>query len=210
MFIETKYGIRLEVADEDQGLIHISETSPQGTTSRKTEDYIRCYSCPRLNCSEETPTGSDKAKPTGYRYRLFPDWQTSYLWYDLSQDTEPDNADDPYVDLDVIEERYPTLSPYYQAWRQVYETEFEKQECHLGSGAEVFPDVNDRISWEVEGYFIACWLALRSNVHSVEYIPRSTQYIIDKGRIEKVLSEFLRDLTKDAQGCSGMLTPGSG
>jgi len=35
IFIKTKYGIRLEVADEDQELIRISETSLQGNAPRK-------------------------------------------------------------------------------------------------------------------------------------------------------------------------------
>lgn len=99
----------------------------------------------------------------------------------------------------MIEKRYPILSPYHQAWRQVHETKFEKQGCRLGSGAEVFPDINDRISWEIEGYFIACWLALRSDVHSVEYSPISQKYILDKDGVEERLSELLRDLTKEIE-----------
>ena len=79
----------------------------------------------------------------------------------------------------------------------MYETEFEKQECHLGSGAEVFPDLDDRIAWDVEGFVLACWLALRSDVHSVEYTPRSVEYKIEKGTIENVFLEFLRDMTQE-------------
>jgi hypothetical protein len=148
----------------------------------------------RIARLEAAVDASTKANQPLYHYRLFPDWQTSYLWYDLTKHTD---LDDPYIDMDDIEERYPSLAPYYEAWQQVYETQFEKAECHLGSSAEVFSDLDDRIAWDVEGFFLACWLVLRDDVQSVEYMPRSKKYRIEKGTIEKVLLAFLQDITDE-------------
>lgn len=202
MFIETKYGIRLEITGKEHGLMHVSDTSQQalGNESLQTSDCTCCYESSKLTLlwSETVPIDLGKRKHPLHYYRLFPEWQTSYLWYDLSQDETIDANTDTHIDFNVIEERYPTLSPYFKAWRQVYETQFEKQECHLGSGEEVFLDSDSRITWEMEGFFIACWLAFRSDVHSVEYVPRSTKYKIEKGNIENVLSKFLRDVPRES------------
>ena len=122
----------------------------------------------------------------------------------MSLSTNIHDIDDPHVNLEVIQERYPILSPYYQAWRQRYETEFERQELHLGSDAEVFPDVADRISWDVEGLMIACSLALQNDVLSVEYIPRSTRYQVEKGTIETDLPDFLLDIMKEEALAEGV------
>jgi hypothetical protein len=103
--------------------------------------------------------------------------------------------DDSHIDLDTIEKWYPLLAPYYEAWQQVYEKQFETAGCHLGSGAEVFSDPDDRVAWGVEGFFIAYWLVLQSDVQSVEYMPQSKKYNIQKGKIGKVLLEFLQDMT---------------
>ena len=107
-----------------------------------------------------------------YRYRLFPDWQTSYLWYD-DQGPLP-SPGQSHVDANVIERRYPLLDPFYFEWREIYESAFEQQKCHLGSGKEVFAEVHERVAWETEGFLIACWLALQDDVEEVEYKSSGT------------------------------------
>ncbi|KAF2127572.1 hypothetical protein P153DRAFT_387314 [Dothidotthia symphoricarpi CBS 119687] len=179
IFIETTYGLRLEIPDEGQLRMRVLEATAQHLEDRSSD--------------------SNDDRPAGLHYRLFPDWQTSYLWYDSSQNTMPDDDEGPDVDLDVIKERYPSLSPYYETWRQVYETEFEKQECHLGSSAEVFPDRDDRIVWDVEGFLLACWLVLRPEVRSVEYAPRSATYVVEKNNINNVALTFLQDLAGEME-----------
>jgi hypothetical protein len=34
--------------------------------------------------------------------------------------------------------RYPSLELFYFQWQETYESTFEGQECHLGSGKEIF------------------------------------------------------------------------
>lgn len=108
--------------------------------------------------------------PHPYTYRLFPDWQTSYLWYG---DSYPPAIEDGYwqVEGQEISSRYPMLAPYYFAWQGLYELAFVEQCCHLGQGPEVFPDARERAAWKVEGALMAAWLALGENVGMVEYKP---------------------------------------
>jgi hypothetical protein len=95
----------------------------------------------------------------------------------------------------VIEGRYPNLATFYFEWRDIYETSFERQECHLGVNAPTFPQVEELVSWATEGFLMACWLALQDNVTEVEYGPRDTKYYcLDKGRLEQELLRFLTDM----------------
>ena len=92
-------------------------------------------------------------------------WYTTHLWY---KDWTFDTLD---VDRDVIESRYPHLATFYFEWRDIYETSFERQECHCGVRAPPFPQVEELVSWATEGFLMACWLALQDNVTEVEYEP---------------------------------------
>ncbi|KAG5292903.1 hypothetical protein I7I48_05134 [Histoplasma ohiense] len=127
-----------------------------------------------------------------YHYRLFPDWQTSYLWYDTRSPHNP--PDEIHVDEDIIEARYPTLAPFYFAWQDIYENSFTAQGCDRGSGLDVFPDIAVRIGWEVEGLLIACWLVLQDDVEQVKYEPATGTYSIRKDNLGDILRQFLTDM----------------
>lgn len=176
-FLETKYGLRIDISDSEDRKFTVSNKA----------------------------SGSPRTQKTPSRhYRMFPDWQTSFLWKHASNkertntahdddddDGEDDDDDSPEVDDEVIEARYPTLWPHYEAWQQRYETAFEDQGCHLGSGAEVFPDAVERIAWDVEGLLMASWLALKEDVVAVDYLPRSKQYDLKGTSIDEELPRFL-------------------
>ncbi|KAN0074279.1 hypothetical protein V8E54_008216 [Elaphomyces granulatus] len=125
---------------------------------------------------------------TQLSYRIFPSYCTTYLWYkDWTFNTL-------VVDEEVIEGRYPNLATFYFEWRDIYETSFERQECHLGVKAPTFPQVEELVSWATEGFLMACWLALQDNVTEVEYGPRDTKYCLEKGRLDQELLRFLTDM----------------
>lgn len=96
-----------------------------------------------------------------------------------------------------ISSRYPILASYYFDWQELYESAFEDQGCHLDQSAEVFPDAHERAAWKMEGFLIACWLALREDVDTVEYKPegKGKAYLLE-GNVGKgeILREFLRDV----------------
>jgi len=192
LLFETKYGLRLELYRRcNSYLIEICNSSP------KTK--------PRPNRSENTtiertspsipksvgPKNADHTRRR-YRYRIFPDWQTSFLWHDPEWLKDP--GDDCEVEDETIESLYPALAPFFFAWREVHETEFEKQECHLGGDAEVFPDVRARVAWETEGFLMSCWLARQNEVESVEYSPDSKTYRVEKDTMCLELQKFLGDM----------------
>ncbi|CAI4213077.1 unnamed protein product [Parascedosporium putredinis] len=98
---------------------------------------------------------------------------------------------DSAVEDEVIESRYPTLAPCFTAWREIYEDAFEEQECNLGSGKEVFPNVELRVAWYTEGFLMACWLVLQPGVDSVEFASVGKTYRLDKASVGEKLKEFL-------------------
>jgi len=189
LLFETKYGLRLEICRRSNNyLIEICDSSPNAKPSPDLSEDTTIEST-----SPSVPK-SVGAYQTGrrYRYRIFPDSHTSFIWYDPDPEWLKDH--DCTVEEETVESRYPALAPFFFAWRDVYETEFERQECHLGSHAEVFPDVRARVAWETEGIFMSCWLALQNEVESVEYSPRPKSYRIEKDTIGLELQKFLGDM----------------
>ena len=75
-----------------------------------------------------------------------------------------------------------------------HESAFEKQGCHLGSGASSFPNAQELAAWEVEGCLIACWLALSDDVERVEYWPGEKSYLVKRDGVEGVLERVLKDV----------------
>lgn len=101
---------------------------------------------------------------------------------------------DSTIDDEDIESRYPQLAPPFFAWRETYEAAFEEQDIHLGSKAEVFPDIEVRVAWYVEGFLMAIWLILQSKVESVEFSPAGKPYRLDKASVSGMLKAFLDEM----------------
>lgn len=177
--LDTKYGLRLNFKNGQITTVHIVPTPSQPVIDPPT---TKPHTTNKVLLPPQSP------KPC-YSYRLFPDWQTSYLWYDT-----PSAEGHVHVDEDDISSRYPALAGYYFAWQEAYESAFKKQGCHLGVPAEVFPDAHDRAAWEVEGCLIACWLALRGDVEKVKYQPTKKAYLLKKHEVGDVLKGFLKDV----------------
>ncbi|KAL2368234.1 hypothetical protein RJ035_008088 [Blastomyces gilchristii] len=170
LFLETAYGLQLTVVN-----------------------------CGDINSTVDISTEVDQRhrvepqrRECQYHYRLFPDWQTSYLWYDTRSPHNP--PDEIHVDEDIIEARYPTLAPFYFAWQDIYEGSFTAQGCDRGSGLDVFPDIAVHIGWEVEGLLIACWLVLQDDVEQVKYELATGMYWIKKDNLGDILRQFLTDM----------------
>ena len=95
---------------------------------------------------EETTTPS-------YKYRLFPEFEAGFFWYDV---TWPGNPDDEYmVDEDEVVERYGNAWwSAYEKWMDRYQKAFKEQECDLGSHEHPFPDMGERL--HVRRYDVRC------------------------------------------------------
>ncbi|KAL1837275.1 hypothetical protein VTJ49DRAFT_4061 [Mycothermus thermophilus] len=148
--------------------------------------------------SSSTPTTQPKSP--GYRYHIEPDYQTSFLWYDTNW---PGNPDDQYnVEEQVLEERYSAaFCRAWDAWVDRYTRGFEANECHHGSGAEPFPDRNERLAWELEGLLLATWLALQSDVDRVtlQDYELKKEYAIEKAGVGETVERFWKDLKERYQ-----------
>ncbi|KAK2765547.1 hypothetical protein FQN54_008401 [Arachnomyces sp. PD_36] len=173
LLFETAYGLRIIVHNDDR-----SHTTIEITTSQSSDNQA----------DQRVQDAADQL----YHYRLKPDWQTSFLWYDIYWPHNP--PDETHVDEETIEERYPSLASFYFAWQTLYEDWFTTRDCHRGSGLDVFPDVASRVGWEVEGFLFACWLALQSDVEQVEYEVDTGTYSIRKENLSSVAQTFLADV----------------
>ena len=122
-------------------------------------------------------------------YRILPDWQTSFLWKDAKFLT--DGSEDSHIDDEEIEILYPRFAPAFFDWREFYEAAFVKQELHLGSNKELFPQLEDRVSWGVEGSLMAAWLVLQPDVDTVEYNMDGEMYLFRKDNVDVELNLFL-------------------
>lgn len=129
-----------------------------------------------------------------HRYILLPSLETSYLWYDTQPPTCTAQIE-AEIEEDTIFQRYPALAPFYRPWRESYEEALTQQEIHPGAHAHVFPDLEERVAWEVAAYMIACDLALQGDVKCVEYhfAEVARTHNITKGNMDTSVVEFLED-----------------
>lgn len=118
--------------------------------------------------------------------RLFPSWQTSGLWH------APGSSNgSPEIDESEIKALYPVHAPFLSSWRDQWDSSFEAQECHLGSGREPFTDDRKRVAWETEGFLLAMWLILYAGADRVAYTPDRAESVIEEGHVDEAFTKFL-------------------
>ena len=137
-------------------------------------------------------TGSLSALP--YHYQLFPSPCSSFFWHDLNF---PYASDCDEVPDEEIESLYPTFTSSFFEWRGMYDDAFVKQGCDRGLKREMFPDAEERLAWQLEGFFLSCWLLLQNNVQSVEYCRVSRagykNYQIERSTMALMIQKFWND-----------------
>ena len=171
-FLETKYGVRLSQSGA-------SATHPN----------------PALNANGSTDIVSRSQPQQKRRYRICPDYQTSFLWKSpQSSSSDSDRKIESMVDFEELQSEYPVLAPWFIKWVNDYEESFEEQECQLGSGKEVFPDPFRSAAWECEGFFIACDLVQKEGVEEVVYQPGYGQYKLTKMNCVDQFRQLLQDI----------------
>jgi hypothetical protein len=197
VFLDTKYGLRIHVSDGETfriDAIQILSRSALGPSSGPSTQ-VSHQDSPSTNAQDlEVGTADTSANGEScYQYQLFPDWHTSYLWYDQMWPSNP--RDETHVDEDIIKDRYPALEPFYMEWRDLHEQyEDEHDKKRPGGRPHVFPNEEARIAWETQGFLIACWLVLQEGINGVDYSPNVTWYKIRKDNMKAEMERFLVDV----------------
>jgi hypothetical protein len=176
--LQTPYGLVIDVAADGAVDVRLSD---KGSISASDSD-------------------SKQAKP-GYRYFVWPDYQTTFMWYDSDWAGNPQNGH-VAVEEDELRGRYsvPWFTAY-DAWVTKYTRAFEAQECQLGSGREPFVDRKEKLAWELEGMLLATWLSLQPGVDAVEFQHDSDgqrKYWLEGKEAAGTLGRFLKE-TRDSQ-----------
>jgi hypothetical protein len=190
LIIKSKYGVKAELTNDGSKVFAIianKSNEPASSDLSQPEPELRTS---LINLIPNLPT--PRPLKTRYRYRLLPDWQTSYLWYDVTWPENPQNG--PAIDFDEIEERYPELFPFYTEWQELQEEVFAR---HFSGDEERREEgelnTAQLLAWEVDGFFIACWLVFQDDVSAVEYKPGDVAYLLERGNLEGRFQEFIRD-----------------
>lgn len=188
--METNYGL-------------IVEFLPDASINAKLNDSI-------IISTEQAPVtideGYDETRPK-YKYRMFPDWGTSHLFYDSSWPSNPQDALNA-EDEDILRDHMGTTEETalrawleaYNGWASNYDEAFDKELNQRGDfDREVFPDLEVKKAWTLEGMMLAVWLALQRKVDSVEYNPNARKVVFStRGHSEHSLNNavglFLAEL----------------
>ncbi|KAK0719780.1 hypothetical protein B0H67DRAFT_164397 [Lasiosphaeris hirsuta] len=136
------------------------------------------------NVETVTTTHSDNKT---FQYRVFPDYQTSLVWYDSRWPQNP--RGEYHVDQDVLEERYPTWFERYNAWVSRYEEEFKRGNM---AHDDVFPNAQSQSVWDLEGVLLSSWLCLQQDVNAVSYSTVPGVNVLAAGTLNDVATVFLQ------------------
>ncbi|KAF4487412.1 hypothetical protein CGGC5_v005564 [Colletotrichum fructicola Nara gc5] len=169
---------------------YVSKTIPRPPNHSSPESH-----------QESTPTvdtASDRQSSNmGYGYAIFTDWGTSGLWYDSNWPGN-DPEIDFHIDLEDLEDRYPAAWLHaFARWIGQYDDSFVAGECHLSSFGGLFPDLEERQAWLVEGALLAAWLALQSDVGHVSYHPIGRNWELEREGVAASLVEIVQNVMDD-------------
>lgn len=204
--LETSYGLIVELKTGEKLNARLKD-NPSATNSQGAPD-----SAPNIQPGTQptdspeshpksTPTvdtGSDnQSSSAGYGYAIFTDWGTSGLWYD-SLWPSSDPKIDTHIDLEDLEDRYPAAwLQAFARWMEQYDDSFVAGECHLSSFGVLFPDLEERQAWLVEGALLAAWLALQSDVGHVSFHPIGRNWELERGGVAASLAEIVQNVMDD-------------
>ncbi|KAL3303372.1 hypothetical protein RB213_006319 [Colletotrichum asianum] len=205
--LETPYGLTVELKTGEKLNLRLKD-NPSATKSQYAPD-----SAPNIQPGrqptrspeshlESTPTvdtGSDhQSSNTGYGYAIFTDWETSSLWY-MPNWPGNDPETDTHIELEDLKDRYPAAwLQAFARWIQQLNDSFTKGECHLSSFGVLFPDLEERQAWFVEGALLAAWLALQSDVGHVSYHPIGRNWELEREDVAASLAEIVQNVMDDS------------
>lgn len=211
--MQTDYGLAVTVSQDAvvdvhlaaptpsaDGMVGSKVSHPSGETATKPLAIGLGDHDSEPQSSKSLPASSSNRNPAselGYQYYIWPDYGTSFVWYESDWAGNPEGEDN--VEDTDLEERYSTSwCAALKAWVERYTEAFEGQECHLGSGKDPFPDVEGQKAWVLDGMLLACWLALQPDVEALSFQAESDKYLLGTGGeglgVEVALGGLLQDM----------------
>jgi len=187
--LETSYGLSVQINRDA-----IQRTTV--ITSFKQSTTLNSDIKPQTSDASRENRSTTDSQPSSYKYRLFPDWGTGFLWYDTEWPGTPEGEN--LVMEDEILARYGSaFSEAYEEWVARYTKAFREQRCDCGSGEHPFPDVAERKAWVLDGMMLAAWLCHQSDVESVEYSPDDATVLFEEKKgLGATLGRFLKEIDK--------------
>jgi hypothetical protein len=191
---KTHYGIRVEINGNANQVMRIFIQAEQDQpTLIAPPNGIHAAVVTQDGTSNTTPLSSSDLleEAQKLRYRIFPDWQTSYLWYDPLWSGNP--TDTYVVEEEEIEDKYPVLYPFFSDWVTRSEIRFDQEFGQVNHHkAATMVGRAQMVAWEINGFLMGCWLALQDNIDSVVF-ESTKKYEIRRGAMELEFENFLRD-----------------
>ncbi|KAF4778557.1 hypothetical protein HER10_EVM0006922 [Colletotrichum scovillei] len=175
----------------DTPLLQIHKEGPS-----ESEDQLESES--QLNERPEPQEEHGSSLP-GYKYSIWPDYGTNFMWYTYGWPANPEGGDN--IDDDDLKERYPEawFNAYTDWWKQ-YTEAFIAQGLDQGYDNPLFQTAEKENVWKMEGALLAAWLALQDGVHAVNYAPENVdryRFDFERDSIEKTLGNFLQSIKLD-------------
>lgn len=165
--METEYGLILE--------FHLkSDNSSYSITPRLRDDVIKA-SPPEPSVNDEPV--EEVERPEKLQYRIFPDYGTDHIWYDVNHPRGPTTeAENVGTDQRGKVEDGPLKAwiAAFAAWGERYDEAFDRELNQTEDYYRpVFPNRDDEEEWGLQGLLLAVWLALLPETDRVRYGPSS-------------------------------------
>ncbi|KAI9697370.1 MAG: hypothetical protein M1836_004648 [Candelina mexicana] len=174
LHVQTSYGLIVNASKDGISNVRLAEDDSKTTAA-------------------SSPTSSSHVTKPGYKYYIWPDYQTSFVWYVRDWAGNPEGTNN--VEEDELEGRYSERwCAARRDWVDKYTQSFEEHGCQLGSGKSPLPDPEERVAWLLEGMLLASWLTLQPDVGAVSYEPalHAEKFLLKKQGLDNAFTRFLQ------------------
>lgn len=162
---------------------------------------------------DDVVMSQEPANKLGYKYSIFTDWGTDYLWYDRDWPGNPYQTGENVSTEELMEEQGPDVrdtalqawAKAWQKWYDIYDIGFDENLNKPGDfSKDPIPDKKERQGWATQGMLLAVWLSLLPSVASVKYNPGVHRVMFDaKAEGEDSTAEIMARMLKDMDSYYG-------
>lgn len=128
---------------------------------------------------DDVVISQEPSNKLGFKYRIFTDWETEYLWYQFDWPGNPsEKGGDNLSPEELMQEQggdvrdtaFGAWVKSWEKWYDIYDKGFEENLNGPGDfNAKPIPDPKDHEAWAIQGMLLAVWLSLLPSVASISY-----------------------------------------